>query len=360
MKKRHGGSTTKKSGSYGKGKIRAHIGDGLEREWNSRDRIPVVPRSSVVLSGRLFLNPLVVVRILLEEIEIQTLNTSVPHSVSLDSVPEYPQKKGDLCSSPPFWGFKKMSRGLILYKYGAFRGQEPVAVSAVLPQARGKSDGEHQSWGGPYYLDAFSVIRSALVTAFSVGTKKWYTREWYPLLGSDPPEEALRLPPNPALEGPKRANPGNSKGFPLGSFCPKVQVSLVLMVGRAFPGSMAWVYFSAVRLATGLTLRGPNLAEEPLGFGALDSHQCLRYSSRHFRFRFVPYRSPRVLHSKAERSPPHVFFIPRFGQCLSPVHSSAQERSISGYYALFQRVAASRQTSWLSLHPYLLYHEPGL
>ncbi|KAJ7941392.1 Photosystem II CP47 reaction center protein [Quillaja saponaria] len=69
----------------------------------------------------------------------------------------------------------------------------------------------------------------------------------------------------------------------------------------------------------------------------------------------LPLRPPllaRVLPSKAERSPTDAFLHPHsFGRSLSPVHSSAQERSISELLRTLSRVAASRQTSWLSLHP---------
>ncbi|GMJ07798.1 hypothetical protein HRI_005300800 [Hibiscus trionum] len=54
-----------------------------------------------------------------------------------------------------------------------------------------------------------------------------------------------------------------------------------------------------------------NLAEEPWVFGALDSHQCLPYSSRHSRFRLLRLLPlTRVLPPKAERSPTDAFLHP--------------------------------------------------
>ena len=41
---------------------------------------------------------------------------------------------------------------------------------------------------------------------------------------------------------------------------------------------------------------------------------------------------------------------------LSPAKLSAQDHLTSELLRTLSRVAASRQTSWLSLHPYLLYH----
>ena len=45
-----------------------------------------------------------------------------------------------------------------------------------------------------------------------------------------------------------------------------------------------------------------------------------------------------------------------FGTMLSPVHFSAQERLTSELLRTLLRMAASRQTSWLSLHSHLLSH----
>ncbi|CAG7906002.1 unnamed protein product [Brassica rapa] len=41
---------------------------------------------------------------------------------------------------------------------------------------------------------------------------------------------------------------------------------------------------------------------------------------------------------------------------LKPTFSLPLQRSISELLRTLSRVAASRQTSWLSLHPYLFYH----
>ncbi|KAL3648266.1 hypothetical protein CASFOL_007690 [Castilleja foliolosa] len=50
------------------------------------------------------------------------------------------------------------------------------------------------------------------------------------------------------------------------------------------------------------------------GFGALDSHQCLRYSSRHSRFRFVHRRSRGGFPLRRNAPLPMYFYIPQLRQ----------------------------------------------
>ncbi len=64
------------------------------------------------------------------------------------------------------------------------------------------------------------------------------------------------------------------------------------------------------RLRARLTQSGRALLWNPWGFGALDSHQCLRYSSRHSHFCPVHTCLPLVLHPVAERSPTAHFIEP--------------------------------------------------
>nr|GMD55875.1 Metallocarboxypeptidase inhibitor [Ipomoea batatas] len=82
--------------------------------------------------------------------------------------------------------------------------------------------------------------------------------------------------------------------------------------------------------------------DEPCGgnlFGfspALDSHQCLRYSSRHSRIPLRPPARRRPSHIKRRNAPlPMSFYIQQLRRSSSPC-TSAQERSISELYALFQ------------------------
>ncbi|KAJ7942008.1 Photosystem II CP47 reaction center protein [Quillaja saponaria] len=71
----------------------------------------------------------------------------------------------------------------------------------------------------------------------------------------------------------------------------------------------------------------------------------------------LPLRPPllaRVLPSKAERSPTDAFLHPTAsGRSLSPVHLRRKSARSVELLRTLSRVAASRQTSWLSLHPYL-------
>jgi hypothetical protein len=53
---------------------------------------------------------------------------------------------------------------------------------------------------------------------------------------------------------------------------------------------------------------------------------------------------------------PMPFYIPQLRQIAQPHSSSTQEHLISELLCTLSRLAASRQISWLSLHPYLLYH----
>ena len=74
------------------------------------------------------------------------------------------------------------------------------------------------------------------------------------------------------------------------------------------------------RLRSRLTQSGRTWLWKPWGFGVLDSHQYLRYSSRHSHFRFVHSCLPLLLLPTTERSPTDIFISHSFGTSLSPVH----------------------------------------
>ncbi|KAG9438554.1 hypothetical protein H6P81_021505 [Aristolochia fimbriata] len=132
--------------------------------------------------------------------------------------------------------------------------------------------------------------------------------------------------------------------------------TLLLKVVRAFPGSMAWLlqrrsaWYSDIGSRHFLPPLPPcpekskalthppwtNLAEEPLGFRGIDSHQCLRYSSRHSRFRFVHTCSRGCFPLRRNAPLPMHFTSHSFGRSLSPVHLRRKSARSVSYYALFQ------------------------
>nr|GLL21601.1 hypothetical protein GOBAR_AA29305 [Ipomoea trifida] len=105
-------------------------------------------------------------------------------------------------------------------KVQVYRGREPVAVSAVLPELWGSRNRRALILGWAYYLDAFSSypLRTWLPSVYR-GHDNWSWHkvrilalpEWYLTDGSGPPEGGLlRLPPKLRRKGPKPI-PGNSE-----------------------------------------------------------------------------------------------------------------------------------------------------
>ena len=114
-------------------------------------------------------------------------------------------------------------------------------------------------------------------------------------------------------------------------------------------------------LRTRLTLGRSTLPRNPWTYGEQISHLLYRYSCRHshfcclqqtLQFTFVSFQNaplPLTLHSTKSKSVPSV-------HCLSPVISSAHPCSTSELLRTLLRIAASKQTSWLSWHKHIFSH----
>ncbi|KAG9438555.1 hypothetical protein H6P81_021506 [Aristolochia fimbriata] len=154
-----------------------------------------------------------------------------------------------------------------------------------------------------------------------------------PALGRrQPPYVVLRLRGDLCF-GKQSPGPGHCDPPPLYPF----------VEGRSsFSWEYGMGYFSAVAPGTRTLARGifstpsyPALKKAKV-FGALDSHQCLRYSSRHSRFRFVHTCSRGCFPLRRNAPLPMHFTSHSFGRSLSPVHLRRKSARSVSYYALFQ------------------------
>ena len=112
------------------------------------------------------------------------------------------------------------------------------------------------------------------------------------------------------------------------------------------------------RLSSRLTLGGLASPRKPWVHGGLVSRQSLAtHASILTSGRSTPGRpdaSPRTESSptgRAQMAPPR-----RFGSMLSPVYCRRMSTRPVSYYALFEWVAASKPTSWLSPRTHILCH----
>ena len=106
-----------------------------------------------------------------------------------------------------------------------------------------------------------------------------------------------------------------------------------------------------------LTQGGSPLPWKPCAFGGRGFHPPFRYLCLHSLFRFLQRPSRALLHGLAERSPTSQresveseVSAPR----LAPLHCLRGGARPVSCYALFQGMAASEPTSWLSSHPHLI------
>ena len=80
-----------------------------------------------------------------------------------------------------------------------------------------------------------------------------------------------------------------------------------------------------------------------------------RYSYLHSHF-YLLQRPSQDAFFGSRTLPYHDFSSPISVECLSPVTLSAQARSTSELLRTLSRVAASKPTSWLSLHAHIVFH----
>ena len=120
-------------------------------------------------------------------------------------------------------------------------------------------------------------------------------------------------------------------------------------IGYAFPP----------RLRGRLTPRRLPLRGKPQVFGGRGSHPSFRYLCLHSLFRFLQGPSRVPLHGLAERSPTSRSIRNESAVSawrLAPLHCLRGGARPVSCYALFQGMAASEPTSWLSAHPHLISH----
>ena len=120
-------------------------------------------------------------------------------------------------------------------------------------------------------------------------------------------------------------------------------------IGYAFPP----------RLRGRLTPRRLPLRGKPQVFGGRGSHPSFRYLCLHSLFRLLQDPSRVSLRRSAECSPTSRTLRRESGSsvpCLAPLHCLRADARPVSCYALFQGMAASEPTSWLSAHPHLISH----
>ena len=113
------------------------------------------------------------------------------------------------------------------------------------------------------------------------------------------------------------------------------------------------------RLRGRLTLLRLPLRRKPQVFGGRESHPSFRYLCLHSLFRTLQDPSRVSLLRSAECSPTSRALRRESKvsvSCLAPLHCLRADARPVSCYALFQGMAASEPTSWLSAHPHLISH----
>ena len=126
--------------------------------------------------------------------------------------------------------------------------------------------------------------------------------------------------------------------------------------GNINPLSIAYAF--RPRLRSRLTLRRLALLRNPWAFGGGVSSPLFRYSCQHSHSRCLhgwvtpPLRSAPGRSPTTPARPESAASVPD----LSPATLSAREHLTSELLRTLSRVAASKPTSWLSVHPHIVYH----
>ena len=126
--------------------------------------------------------------------------------------------------------------------------------------------------------------------------------------------------------------------------------------GNINPLSIAYAF--RPRLRSRLTLRSLAFLRNPWAFGGGVSSPLFRYSCQHSHSRCLHGWVTPPLQSASGRSPTtparpeSAASVPD----LSPATLSAREHLTSELLRTLSRVAASKPTSWLSVHPHIVYH----
>ena len=133
-------------------------------------------------------------------------------------------------------------------------------------------------------------------------------------------------------------------------------ITIPTWYGNINPLSIAYAF--QPRLRSRLTLRRLALLRNPWAFGGGVSSPLFRYSCQHSHSRCLHGWVTPPLQSASGRSPTtparpeSAASVPD----LSPATLSAREHLTSELLRTLSRVAASKPTSWLSVHPHIVYH----
>ena len=155
-----------------------------------------------------------------------------------------------------------------------------------------------------------------------------------------------------------RSCPSTTNGWdPLSYPVPPSVLTDPTWYGNINPLSIAYAF--RPRLRSRLTLRRLALLRNPWAFGGGVSSPLFRYSCQHSHsWRLHGWVTP-PLQSASGRSPTtparkrkSAASVPD----LSPATLSAREHLTSELLRTLSRVAASKPTSWLSVHPHIVYH----
>ena len=113
------------------------------------------------------------------------------------------------------------------------------------------------------------------------------------------------------------------------------------------------------RLRGRLTLGRLPLPRKPSVFGGRGSHPSLRYLCLHSLFHLLQKSSQIFLLQLMECSPTNHILRYESGisvLCLAPLHCLRTDARPVSCYALFEGMAASKPTSWLSMHLNFILH----
>ena len=236
------------------------------------------------------------------------------------------------------------------------RLQASSREAPLLPKLRGNF-AEFLNEG---FLDRLGILYPPTCVGFGTGTRnlpRGFSRGhgFRDFRQTSPhPVSALMAGFRPAgLRGcPSTTNGWDPLSYPV---LPSV-ITIPTWYGNINPLSIAYAF--QPRLRSRLTLRRLALLRNPWAFGGGVSSPLFRYSCQHSHSRCLHGWVTPPLQSASGRSPTtparpeSAASVPD----LSPATLSAREHLTSELLRTLSRVAASKPTSWLSVHPHIVYH----
>jgi hypothetical protein len=226
----------------------------------------------------------------------------------------------------------------------------------LLPKLRGNF-AEFLNEG---FLDRLGILYPPTCVGFGTGTWKLPrgfsrghgSRDFRHKGHGIPSQRDGRFSPGPPTRLPQHNQRLGSLYLPR----PPIGQALPTWYGNINPLSIA--YACRPRLRSRLTLRRLALLRNPWAFGGGVSPPLSRYSCQHSRFWCLHGWVTPPLQSASERSPttPAMRKSAASVPDLSPATLSAREHLTSELLRTLSRMAASKPTSWLSVHPHIVYH----